>query len=199
MDGYAAVVLAGGGARRLGGVDKPGLPVAGHPLVERMLAAVADAAPRIVVGPPRPLPAGVLTAWEQPPGSGPAAAVAAGLALVPDHVPQVALLAGDLPLLTAGAVRRLRAALTAEAAVFTDQGRRQFLCAVWRHDALRRRLSALDPPEGVPLKRLYADAEITDVETPDGAGPPPWYDCDTGADIAQAEAWLRERRTPTGT
>jgi molybdopterin-guanine dinucleotide biosynthesis protein A len=141
----------------------------------------------------------VLTAWEQPPGSGPAAAVTAGLALVPHDVPQVALLAGDLPLLTSAAVRRLRAAVTAEAAVFIDQGRRQFLCAVWRHDALRRRLSALGPPEGVPLKRLYADAEITDVETPDSAGPPPWYDCDTGADIARAEAWLRERRTPTGT
>lgn len=193
------MLLAGGAARRLGGVDKPALPVAGHPLLERVLSAVADAAPRIVVGPPRRLPDGVLATRERPPGSGPTAAVAAGLRLVPDDVPRVALLAADLPFLTTAAVRRLCEAVTAEAAVFTDRGhRRQFLCAVWRPDALRCRLSALGPPEDVPLKRLYADAEVTDVEMPDSAGPPPWYDCDTGADVVQAEAWLRHRRTPTG-
>ena len=45
MAGYAAVVLAGGRASRLGGVDKPSLPVAGVPLLHRVLAAVANADP----------------------------------------------------------------------------------------------------------------------------------------------------------
>ncbi|NEC15321.1 NTP transferase domain-containing protein, partial [Streptomyces sp. SID8014] len=40
---FDAVVLAGGGARRLGGVDKPGLRVGGRALVDRVLAACAAA------------------------------------------------------------------------------------------------------------------------------------------------------------
>ncbi|MEV1145384.1 NTP transferase domain-containing protein, partial [Micromonospora sp. NPDC049799] len=51
MGGYAAVVLAGGAARRMGGTDKPARPVAGRPMRDRVLAAVPDADPRILVGP----------------------------------------------------------------------------------------------------------------------------------------------------
>lgn len=79
MDGYAAVLLAGGAARRMAGVDKPAVPVGGQPMRDRVLAAVADAYPRIVVGPAERLPDGVLSAREDPPGSGPVAALAAGL------------------------------------------------------------------------------------------------------------------------
>jgi len=76
-----AVVLAGGRARRLGGVDKPATPVGGTPMLHRVLAAVAGAHPRIVVGPHRGgLPDGVLQVREEPPGGGPVAAAAAGLA-----------------------------------------------------------------------------------------------------------------------
>lgn len=198
MERYAALVLAGGAGRRLGGVDKPGLRVAGQRLVERVLAAVSDAAPRIVVGPPRPLPDDVLSTREQPPGAGPTAAVAAGLALVPEDVPLVALLAADLPFLTQEAVRTLRAAATTEATVFTDQGgKRQFLCAVWRLDPLRRRIAALGPLAGTPLKRLYAHADVTELLDP--GDPPPWYDCDTEPDLARAEAWLRRQNTHQST
>ncbi|MBA2559128.1 MAG: NTP transferase domain-containing protein, partial [Propionibacteriales bacterium] len=53
MPGYAAIVLAGGSGRRLGGVDKGSLVVGGKTLLERALAAVAEASCRIAVGPPR--------------------------------------------------------------------------------------------------------------------------------------------------
>ncbi|MFD6753956.1 molybdenum cofactor guanylyltransferase [Micromonospora gifhornensis] len=106
MSAYAAVVLAGGAARRLGGLDKPALPVGGVPMRERVLAAVADASPRILVG-PGPAPAGVRLTRESPPGGGPVAATAAGLALLHADVPAVALLAADLPLLTRSAVGEL--------------------------------------------------------------------------------------------
>ena len=64
-----AVVLAGGKARRLGGADKPGLEVGGLPLLERVVAAVADADIVVVVGPQRALalPRPVLWCEEQPP------------------------------------------------------------------------------------------------------------------------------------
>src|SRR4051794_41365337 len=77
---YAAVVLAGGRAARMGGQPKPQLDVGGRPMLAAVLAAVADAAPRVVVGPPQPVPPGVVVGREDPPRGGPLAAVRAGLA-----------------------------------------------------------------------------------------------------------------------
>lgn len=143
MSGFAAVVLAGGAARRMGGVDKPALPVGGRPMLARVLAAVVGAEPRIVVGPvPVGLPAGVRVTRERPAGAGPVAAIAAGLALVDPDVEMVAVLAADLPLITAEALAALRETLrgrpAADGALFRDEnGRRQLLCGVWRTAALR--------------------------------------------------------------
>ena len=85
MVGLAAVVLTGGAARRMGGVDKPAIPVAGRSMRDRVLTAVASAAPRVVVGPAVDLPPGVLATREEPPGGGPVAATAAGLAALAGH------------------------------------------------------------------------------------------------------------------
>ncbi|MEV7351905.1 NTP transferase domain-containing protein [Micromonospora chalcea] len=134
MTGYAAVVLAGGAARRMGGVDKPARPVGGRPMLHRVLAAVADADQRIVVGPSVPLPDGVRTTREEPPGGGPVAAIAAGLALLDPGTTTVALLAADLPLLTAAAVTELRHALDTPAA---ERGRD--LAAEREHDLAAER------------------------------------------------------------
>jgi molybdopterin-guanine dinucleotide biosynthesis protein A len=194
---YAAVVLAGGAGRRLGGAGKPVTPVAGRPMLDRVLAAVADASWLVVVGPPElPLPAGVTRARERPPGGGPAAAAAAGLALVPARAEQLALLAADLPLLTAGAMRRLRRAAgpDVDGAVFVDDaGRPQWLCGVWRTAQLRERRAALPGRlAGVPLRELLDGLRVARVETVGGA-PPPWWDCDTEADLRRAEEWANER------
>lgn len=227
--GYAAVVLTGGAGRRMGGVDKTALPVGGSRMRDRVLAAVADARPRIVVGPADDLPAGVRGVREQPAGAGPVAALAAGLALLyevraepaPPHdtgadpapgaapgggadrrapgVDSVALLAGDLPLLTADAVRDLRTALSASTAadgvVYRDDaGRPQWLCGVWRPGALRRALDRLATRTGglagVPVRALVAGLAVVEVSWR-GSGPPPWFDCDTDEDLRRAEEWIR--------
>ncbi|MEV7228474.1 NTP transferase domain-containing protein [Polymorphospora sp. NPDC051019] len=226
MDQYAAVLLAGGAARRMAGVDKPAVPVGGRPMRDRVLAAVADAHPRIVVGPPDGLPADVLTAREDPPGSGPVAALAAGLArltmaasvrpgrdisdrftgdtadlstadpsvtvtptptalpgshplpvapiahpavavarpeaVVAPSAPHlthtaprpelVAVLAADLPFLTAEAVASLRRHCTRDGALFVDgNGRRQLLCGVWRIDSLLAATARLAETRGGTL------------------------------------------------
>ncbi|MEN3610263.1 NTP transferase domain-containing protein [Plantactinospora sp. ZYX-F-223] len=155
----------------MGGADKPALPVGGRPMVDRVLAAAADADLRVVVGPAGELPAGVRATREQPPGGGPVAALAAGLALLPGTTPPdtsdtappdtsdtappdtsdtgtVALLAADLPLLTTDAVRQLRTALSrapgVDGVVYVDNaGRAQFLCGVWRVAPLRAALTRL--------------------------------------------------------
>ena len=107
---YTAVVLAGGRAVRLGGRAKPQLEVGGRAMLATVLDAVADAADRIVVGPRQPVPDDVLLVREEPPGGGPVAALRTGLAEVSTEV--VAVLAGDLPFLTAALIGQLRERLT---------------------------------------------------------------------------------------
>jgi molybdopterin-guanine dinucleotide biosynthesis protein A len=140
-----ALVLAGGSGRRLGSVDKPGLIVAGQSLLARALRAVAPAL-TVVVGPQRDLPPGVLGITEDPPHGGPAAGLAAGLALLArDHPVRggtdlVAVLAADLPGIDPPAVRSLAVAVLrdeVDGAVLIDPGGRdQYLAGVWRVGAL---------------------------------------------------------------
>ncbi|MFE9689760.1 molybdenum cofactor guanylyltransferase [Micromonospora sp. NPDC005806] len=199
MTAYAAVVLSGGAARRMGGVDKPARPVGGRPMLHRVLAAVTDAVPRIVVGAVGPVPEGVRVTREEPPGGGPVAATAAGLALLDPGVATVALLAADLPLLTRVAVADLLRALdrsSADGACYVDgDGRRQQLCGVWRVAALRAAVDRLagergGTVDGAPVRGLLAGMVVREV-TWSGSGPPPWFDCDTDEDIRRAEEWTR--------
>lgn len=103
--GYDAVVLAGGAARRLGGEDKPGVRVGGRTLLDRVLAACADATRTVVVARPRPTARPVEWAREDPPGGGPLAALDAGLRHT--GAPYVLVLSADLPFLEEKTVRRL--------------------------------------------------------------------------------------------
>ncbi|PWH05453.1 molybdopterin-guanine dinucleotide biosynthesis protein MobA [Brachybacterium endophyticum] len=77
----ALIVLAGGGARRLGGVSKAEVLLGGRRLVDIVLDAGADCVPRVVVAPAEvEVPKGVLHTLEDPPSGGPVAGIAAGLA-----------------------------------------------------------------------------------------------------------------------
>ena len=189
---YAAVVLAGGRAARMGGQAKPQLDVGGRSILEAVLAAVPDAVPRIVVGPPQPVPADVLVVREDPPRGGPVAAMRAGLAHVPTDV--VALLAGDLPFVTAGLLRALRERLTGDGVlVVDDTGRDQLLLGVWRTSVLRSALPA--QAAHVPLRRVLAPLAVRRLRPPVAPGqPPPWTDCDTPADLARAREWAAAAR-----
>lgn len=168
-------------------------------MLHRVLAAVADAAPRIVVGPAGPVPAGVRVTRERPVGGGPVAATAAGLALLDAGAGTVALLAADLPLLTPAAVADLLAALDGSAAdgacYVDDGGRRQQLCGVWRVAGLRSAVDRLagerdGTVDGAPVRGLLAGLAVHEVSW-SGAGPPPWFDCDTDEDVRRAEEWTR--------
>ncbi|MCH6161356.1 DUF6457 domain-containing protein [Streptomyces marispadix] len=102
---YDAVVLAGGGARRLGGTDKPSLTVGARTLLDRVLSVCADASTTVVVGPRRPTRRPVAWVREDPPGAGPLAALDAGLG--PVTAPAVLVLSADLPFLRPETVRAL--------------------------------------------------------------------------------------------
>lgn len=211
MTGFAAVVLAGGAARRMGGVDKPDVPVGGLAMRDRVLAAVAGADPRVVVGPLADPPPGVLAVREEPPRAGPVAATAAGLAALAEAAGRtgpaafaepaglVALLAGDLPLLTADAVDLLTRTVRAggvDGALYVDAtGRRQLLCGVWRTGRLHAAVDRLAARRGgglvgASMRALFGGLSVAEV-TWSGAGPPPWFDCDTDQDVRQAREWVR--------
>ncbi|WP_428343049.1 molybdenum cofactor guanylyltransferase [Mycobacterium sp.] len=165
-----AIVLAGGASRRMG-LDKPEQHVGGRRLLDVALAAVAAADTVVVVGPPRQVPKDVIVVCEQPPGSGPVAALAAGLAALPDGRADIAVLAADLPRITPEAVTALTATRgDAPVAVAVDEGGEvQYLTAVWDSAALAsalagtpRRVRDLLPSDAVTV----VAGDVTDVDTP---------------------------------
>ena len=191
---FDAVVLAGGAAARFGGADKPGLDLDGRALLAHVLDAVATAERRVVVGPPRDVPPGVLVCREVPPGGGPVAALAAGI--VHTNASSVVVLAADLPWI-GPAVDRLLAGLEAdniEAAILVDRnGRLNPLAAAWRRSTLLAAL-AREPPTGRAMRRLLAGVPLMLILDEDG-----WsFDCDTQADLDRARTWLAAGRRPGG-
>ncbi len=176
---YDALVLAGGSASRLGGVDKPAQRVGTGTLLERVLAAVGDADRRIVVGPRRRVSGVDVWTQEQPPGGGPVAAIAAGLPHV--TAPVVALLAADLPFLTAATMTVLRESLDRDGVVVVDDGgRRQLLVGMWLTAALRR----LQLTPGASLHGTVGRLAVRPLRV--AGTPPPWFDCDTDPDLQRA-------------
>ncbi|MCZ2823648.1 MULTISPECIES: molybdenum cofactor guanylyltransferase [unclassified Modestobacter] len=184
---FAAVVLAGGRAARLGGQPKPQLDVGGRTMLAAVLDAVRDADPVVVVGPPQPVPEGVVLVREVPAGGGPVPALAAGLAAV-GAAEVVAVLAADLPFLTRDLVTALRQQLAEDGVlVVDDTGRDQLLLGVWRTAALRDALR--DPRPHTPLRAVLSQLSVgrhRPAASPDR--PAPWTDCDTPADLARARA-----------
>ena len=188
-----AVVLAGGRAARLGGIDKPGLKVGGRTLLAAVVAAAqgAGAVRIIVVGPEQPgLPARFVR--EDPPGTGPFAALRRGLdelAGAAEASGQVAVLAADLPFLRAAHLRELLAAADGRngAVLADDEGHPQWLAGCWPTAPLVRAAAAYS---GSSLRGLMKplDPALVVIEAAPGEAPP-WLDCDTDADLRQAREW----------
>jgi len=186
----AAIVLAGGRSRRFGG-DKLETVVNGTPLVQHSVdAALGVGASVVVVGPEHEgLPAGVVTVREDPPLSGPYAAVAAGLTAIDVDAEIVLVLAGDLvdpaPMLPR-LLEALRGAGGAEAAVAVDaSGLRQPLLAAYRVVPLLGGVSGVDPVgraasellDGLRTLEVHDEHDTTrDIDTRDDLDaeiPPP--------------------------
>ena len=194
MNQFDAVVLAGGTGRRLGGVDKAGLVVAGVPMLDRVLLAAAAARHTVVVGESRPTVRNVRWTREDPPGGGPLAGLAAGVSALTSIAESdvkslpVVVLATDLPWLRPVDIDRLIAALDAdsgvEAAVFSDpEGRMQPLAAAYRIRPIRAALAAVEPVHAKPVKLVLHALTVVTVPDRGAAG-----DCDTPDQLAAVRA-----------
>lgn len=172
-----AIVLAGGRASRMGGVDKPGLPVGGVSLRDRAIAAVrAHGATTVVVAGPRPgdADAGVRWVREDPPFTGPAAALVAALSALDGDPEQIFVLAGDLaaPDRAVALLAAQRMTGDVDGVCLTDaDGRRQWLTAQYRTAALRTAASAAaDAGRDLSMRALLAPLRIAAVADANGAG-----------------------------
>lgn len=193
-DRLAAIVLAGGGSTRMGGVPKPELTVGDRSLLGRVLDAVPDARPKVVVG--DVVNRGFIVVSEDPPGSGPAYALRTGLEHVPGSVPLVAVLAADLPFLTPEVVEALRNAVddTVDGAVLVDHHERpQWLCGVWRSKILAQRARDVEPGSG--MRDLFGSLSFASVSWFD-SDLPAWFDCDTPQALEYARFLDREFGRP---
>ena len=93
-DDVTALILAGGKATRLGGVDKRGLVIDGRTIFERQVEALRPCVAEIIVSSPRDVP-GYRTVADPVPDVGPLAGIAAGLAAT--TTPWLFVIAGDMP------------------------------------------------------------------------------------------------------
>lgn len=110
-DEVTALVLAGGRATRLGGVDKRELVVDGATIFTRQCAVLAPRVREIIVSTPHAVP-GHRTVIDVVAGAGPLAGIAAGLAAA--TTPWVLVLAGDMPHVSAALLDRLLEAAVAD-------------------------------------------------------------------------------------
>lgn len=185
-----AVVLAGGEGRRLAGADKPAVTVGGRTLLDRVLDACPADAEVVVVGPERPTRRPARWTREVPPGGGPLAGLAAGLAEV--HTPLVLLLATDLPGVAPALPSLLAVARAAlqdgrDGAWFTDAtGRGQQLVSCLSAAAVRARMPA--DPWGKSVRHVLDGLDLVDVPAPPGTVD----DVDTPEDLARVRQDVRQ-------
>ncbi len=161
---FNAVVLAGGTAARLDGVDKATLVLQGRTLLSRALDAVIDASEVVVVGDPVPTERPVAFVREDPPHGGPVAAMLTGRDALLGEVRWLAVLACDMPYLTNATFGRLRAASRGRdgAALLGPDGRRQ-LAYVIDTAALDGVRPDHASQRGAPLQPLMARLDLVDV------------------------------------
>jgi molybdopterin-guanine dinucleotide biosynthesis protein A len=164
-----AVILTGGTAARMDGIDKASIEVGGVTLLERALAATMAALEVVVVGSEVPTSRPVTWTREEPPLGGPAAGILAGLDRFLRTPDLVCVLAVDMPKVNAGTVARLTWAVERDAGVdgavlVDDAGKRQTLAGVYRTSSLHgARPADREQEHGLAVRRLVGLLRLAEV------------------------------------
>ena len=176
----AGLLLTGGASRRMGR-DKALLELDGHRLVDRAAGALcAVAGPVIEVGPGW---SSLDAVREDPPGSGPLAAVSTGVAALRNrgHAGAVLVLAVDMPRVGVDLLRLLAERAGPATAVPRADGFPQVLCARYGPATLAA-VDDLRAAGGVSLKRLVEDLAAT-------GGDVGWVEPDEWVPVAGRQAF----------
>lgn len=191
-----AIILTGGRSTRFGGRHKPAVEIEGISVLQRLVGALTEVETThglsleiTVAGSREGMPelgdAKIVVVREDPPFTGPLAGIARGVehfSKEPDST--VLVLAGDLPFVTGAALWRLVETSRATQTVATpidDSGYPQYLFAAWPERLLRRRLGALETVENQPVRRLYADVTLAEVQLDERV----FTDIDSPEDLAR--------------
>lgn len=173
---WTAAILAGGRARRFGGLDKSALVVAGSTILDRQLALLRPLTPHILIvasDAHRYREAGVRVVLDRIQESGSLGGLYTALLEAPTE--QLVVMACDMPFLTAPFLTRLAAAGDGvDAAVPRDGRGLHPLCAAWSRRAVphlrarldERRLRVLDALPGLDVREIDAH-ELAQFD-PDG-------------------------------
>ena len=178
--GFCGVVLAGGTAARMDGIDKASVEVGGVTLLQLAVEAFLDADEVVVAGresvrTDRP----VTFVREDPPGGGPVAGLLTGVDALLRRPRLVGVLAVDMPRVTPYTFRRLReAAAGRDGAFLARDGRRQ-LAGVLDAARLAEVRPDLEHQHGMPVHRLLAPLDLALVEAVEEEG----VDVDTWEDL----------------
>ncbi|QGU01364.1 molybdopterin-guanine dinucleotide biosynthesis protein MobA [Corynebacterium kalinowskii] len=174
------IILGGGEARRMGGVDKLAASLHGRRLIDWLLAdaAALPARPIVVARPSLELADAIDRTLEDPPFGGPVAGIAAALPLT--SAPVVAVVGGDAPL-AARVLPQLVAALDASCdgvLARTPDGRDQLLLGAFHRESLLGAVTALDTPRDKSVRALYRSLNLKSVAVPEWT-----MDADSPADL----------------
>ncbi len=200
---FGAIILAGGGGRRLGGFSKSDLKIDGTRFLDQIVETLReDGIPEeriVVVGPDSlEVPAGIALTFEDPPRGGPGAGIVAGLKFLgyegaADPTDDLVLITTcDAPF-SASARRALADALTktdADVAAVRDRaGVLQQLLAVYRVQALLDAIAEAPATHNRAVKKLVADLKFVEVEV----DPHVEIDVDTWDDYKRLQAAVEEQ------
>ncbi|SEB94110.1 Molybdopterin-guanine dinucleotide biosynthesis protein A [Nocardioides exalbidus] len=162
---FCGIVLAGGTAARMDGVDKASVELDGRTLLAHAIDAYVDADEVVVVAPgavhtERP----VTFVCEDPPRGGPVAGLLTGVDALLRRATLVGVLAVDMPRVTATTMRRLReAAAGRDGAFLHDAGGRRQLAGVLDARRLGDVRPGLEDQHGMALHRLLAPLDLAEV------------------------------------
>ncbi len=195
------VILCGGEARRLGGLDKTLIEIGGIPILSHILARLQPAAGSVAISangnPGRFEPFGLPVIRDRHAGIGPLAGLLRALEWAADlGAASLLTVPGDTPFVP----ERLAQALSPAPSVAVSGGRRHHLVALWPvswRGALERHLHALDAAGGA--RRGYgvrAFAEAMGIRLVEFPAVPfdPFFNVNTPEDRAEAERLFTARR-----
>jgi len=192
------VVLAGGASSRYGS-DKALAPLDGIPLLQRIVDQVGPQVDKVVLsGMARPGYAVEVIADEVV-HAGPLAALKTTLAWAEARkFPLVMTFPCDAPFVPADTVKRLRVALRhGDCAVARRNGHDEPTCALWR-TASRAKVDAALASGIRSLRDAMARVDATGADFSGVVAGPngdPFFNINTRAAMADAEAWLRRKHT----